>query len=231
MNIAQSVILITAAGSPLGKAISLHFASLGAKLALVDVRQYELQQTLKACQAIGAQCQSYLIADQSEPSIATMIGNVHQHYGQIDVLTNCWLGAELPSLLSPSAVDQFSRSMAEEATSFFTFGKQTAHYMREHECRGVIINLAVNEGNSQNMLNSGSKAMVSGLTQSWAKELAEFNIRVGGVVPLTINCPSCQSEHNSNVVSLPMQYEIVRSAEYIVANDYFNGRMIEAEVS
>ncbi|AJR07985.1 short-chain dehydrogenase [Photobacterium gaetbulicola] len=228
MNIAHSVILITAAGSPLGKALSLHFASLGAKLALVDERQHALGQTLQACQAVGASCQSYLIPDLSERTIATLINNVHQHFGRIEVLVNCWVGSELPSLLSPSSVDQFSRSMSEKATPFFTFGKQTAHYMRDHNCPGVIINLAANEDCQHNYIHSGSKAIVSGLTQSWAKELAEFNIRVGGVVPLTIDCP-CNNHHHK--LSSPLQYEIARSAEYIVANDYFNGRMIEAEVS
>ncbi|PSU32446.1 SDR family oxidoreductase [Photobacterium lutimaris] len=228
MNIAHSVILITAAGSPLGKALSLHFASLGAKLALVDERQHALAQTLQACQAVGAPCQSYLIPEQSERTIGTLINNIHQHFGKIEVLVNCWLGSELPSLLSPSSVDQFSRSMNEKATPFFIFGKQTAHYMRDHNCHGVIINLAANEEYINSSVHSGSKAIVSGLTQSWAKELAEFKIRVGGVVPLTIECPC--NNHPSKLSS-PLQYEIARSAEYIVANDYFNGRMIEAEVS
>ncbi|MGF1724110.1 SDR family oxidoreductase [Photobacterium nomapromontoriensis] len=230
MDIAHSVILITAAGSPLGKAIALHFASLGAKLALIDVRKQALEQTLLACKTTGSPCQSYLIPCHDEASIAAMINSVHHHYGRIDVLLNCWVGSALPSLLSPTSVDQFRRTMTDAVTPFFIFGKQTAHYMRDQRSKGVIINLAINGGNEQQSINSESKAVVSGLTQSWAKELAEFNIRVGGVVPLIIENIDNPSD-SSPLLSFPLQYEVIRSAEYIVANDYFNGRMIEAEVS
>jgi len=228
MNIAQSVIVITAAGSPMGKAISLHFASLGAKLALVDIEADRLQQTQQACLAAGGNSHPFLLEKQNEASIASLINDVHLYFGSIDVLVNYWLGSDLPMLFSPASVDQFCRSMSEGATPFFIFGKQAANYMREHHCEGVIVNLAANLINTHQPINNGSKAMISGLTQSWAKELAEFNIRVGGVVPLSF-ANEC-TPPSSNLLSQPLQYEIVRSAEYIVANDYFNGRMIEAEV-
>ena len=96
MNIAHSVIIITAAGSPLGKALSLHFASLGAKLALVDERQHALGQTCKLARPSEQPCQSYLIPDQSERTIGTLINNIHQHFGKIEVLVNCWVGSALP---------------------------------------------------------------------------------------------------------------------------------------
>lgn len=227
MNIAQSVIVITAAGSPMGKAISLHFASLGAKLALVDIEAERLQQTQQACLATGGDSHPFLLAAQDETSIASLINDVHQYFGAIDVLVNYWLGSDLPMLLSPASVDQFCRSMSEGATPFFIFGKQAANYMRVHHSEGVIVNLAANLINTHQPINSGSKAMISGLTQSWARELAEFNIRVGGVVPLSFDHERDHSQ--GNLLSQPLQYEIVRSAEYIVANDYFNGRMIEAE--
>lgn len=228
MNIAHSVVLITAAGSPMGKAISLHFASLGAKLALVDTDADQLNLTHQACLAIGGNSYPLLLTSQDERTIANLIKNIDQHYGSIDVLINYWLGSDLPTLFSPSSVDMFCRSMTEGATTFFTFGKQAANYMRKHSCQGVIINLAANQPDSQRPITGGSKAVISGLTQSWAKELAEYNIRVGGVIPLVFNDETRHSQNN--LFSQPLQYEIVRSAEYIVANDYFNGRVIEAEV-
>lgn len=228
MKIAHSVILITAAGSQMGKAISLHFASLGARLALVDTEPERLKQTYEACIAARADAHAFLLHEQNEKTIERLIANVHQHFGAIDVLINYWLGSDLPLLLSPASVDQFCRSLTDGAAPFFIFGKQAANYMRKHNNKGVIVNLAGNQLNTQQPLNNGSKAMISGLTKSWAKELSEFNIRVGGVVPLSYDhCTDCPV---SKQLSQPLQYEIVRSAEYIVANDYFNGRMIEAEI-
>ena len=228
MNIAQSVILVTAAGSPLGKAIALHFSTLGAQIALVDHDKAALAETLSACRTIQADCQSYVVAHHDEQSIAALISAIDEQFGKIDVLLNCWLSTPLPSLLGPTSVDQFSQCLADSVAPFFLFGQHTAHYMRQHHRQGVIINLALNDDCHYPSLNSGSKAVVSGLTASWAKELAEFNIRVGGVVPLSRDDDNAA---HYPLLSSPLQYEIVRSAEYIVANDYFNGRMIEAEVS
>ncbi|WP_275576058.1 SDR family NAD(P)-dependent oxidoreductase [Photobacterium swingsii] len=67
MEIVQSVILITAAGSPIGKAISLHFASLGAKLALVDIDKVQLNQTYRACKANGAACEASALPNKMKP--------------------------------------------------------------------------------------------------------------------------------------------------------------------
>ncbi|WP_305845888.1 hypothetical protein [Photobacterium kishitanii] len=44
MHIGQSVAIITDAGNPIGKAVALHFASLGATLALVDNNEVELKK-------------------------------------------------------------------------------------------------------------------------------------------------------------------------------------------
>ncbi|WP_299014554.1 SDR family oxidoreductase [uncultured Photobacterium sp.] len=228
MKIAHSVIVITAAGSPIGKAISLHFASLGAKLALVDIEKERLQDTHQACKKAGGITHPFLLESQNEATISTIIQDIHSHYNDIDVLVNYWLGSDLPKLLSPASVDKFYRSMAEGATPFFIFGKQAANYMREQNRPGVIINLAANQTNPHQYINNGAKAMIAGLTKSWAKELAEFNIRVGGVVPLAIDYEDTQEPHA--VFSQTLLYEIVRSAEYIITNDTFNGRMIEAEV-
>ncbi|WP_156731394.1 hypothetical protein [Photobacterium phosphoreum] len=46
MHIGQSVAIITDAGNPVGKAVALHFASLGATLALVDNNEVELKKNL-----------------------------------------------------------------------------------------------------------------------------------------------------------------------------------------
>ena len=56
-------------------------------------------------------------------------------------------------------------------------------------------------------------------TQSWAKELTPFNIRVGGVVPTV--------EHD-NTHWAEVQDELIRNTEYIVSNDYFSGRVMAA---
>ncbi|MDO6705691.1 SDR family oxidoreductase [Photobacterium sp. 1_MG-2023] len=228
MNIAESVILVTAAGCPLGKASSFHFASLGAKIALVDNDEARLMSNYQECRNRGADCFSFYLKDHHESTIADAIEAIHQRFGKIDVLINCWLGVEMPLLLTQTSVEEFCQLMTEGTSAFLSFGKQTASYMRAQQHHGVIINLAACRPDNPIPLTSSSRAMLAGFTQSWSKELAQYNIRVGGVFPLLFD--ERQDLPPSTLLSMPMQYEIARSAEYIVTNDYFNGRMIEAEV-
>ncbi len=93
--------------------------------------------------------------------------------------------------------------------------------MRQHQVKGVIVNV-IFYGDAKN--DSGienATCMVAGFTQSWAKELMPFNIRVGGVVPM--NASNKRKEHWAEVKD-----ELIRNTEYIVANEYFSGRVMSA---
>ena len=86
MNIAHSVILITAAGSPMGKALSLHFASLGAKLALVDIDAERLEVTHQACLAIGGTSYPLLLTSRDEQAIASLMNDINRAIMLINVI-------------------------------------------------------------------------------------------------------------------------------------------------
>ena len=93
--------------------------------------------------------------------------------------------------------------------------------MRKHKKEGVIINLGHHQNVNQPCSLDNSKALLTGLTKSWAKELNPFNIRVGGVTPRLFNKVSA---HTVNLIN----QELIKNTEYIVENDYFNGRILEA---
>ena len=61
--------------------------------------------------------------------------------------------------------------------------------------------------------------MVAGFTQSWAKQLTPFNIRVGGVIP---------SVEHEDVRWSDIRDDLIRNTEYIITNDYFSGRVVAA---
>ena len=225
MNIDSSVIVITAAGSQIGTALALHFASMGAQIALVDVNQANLQRAYQACLTIHPHVRSFLLHAENEQALDDLFTDVITHFGSIDVLINNWFGENFPTLFSPSSVEQFCHSMHQLGVTFFSFGRQAASLMRAHNHQGVIINMAMET--QQNSSSESTKAMIVGLTHSWAQELAEFNIRVGGVMPMCLRHNTDYSL-SQNRERQQLQYEMVRSAEYILTNESFNGRMIEA---
>ncbi|PSU24239.1 SDR family oxidoreductase [Photobacterium kishitanii] len=227
MHIGQSVAIITDAGNPIGKAVALHFASLGATLALVDNNEVELKKTLQSCRKINDASAAFYMQCYDETSIQSLFQQVTERFGAINILLNTWTGTEIPHLLSPTSITDFNLIMQKSAASFFIFGKVAAEFMQYQPHQSVIINLALSHENHHPHTPTTSKTVVSGLTQNWANELASLNIRVGGIVPINL-----QDKHHEQhtIVNVPMQDEIARNVEYIVRNDSFNGRMLESEI-
>ncbi|MGF1763938.1 SDR family oxidoreductase [Aliivibrio kagoshimensis] len=227
MVIKDSVILITSSGSQMGRAISWHFAALGAKLILIDSNSKQLLSTHQTCEHLGGKVSSYLLDDGTDHNIRQLFSFIdEQHVKGIDVMINTMVEDETPSLLSSNSAELFSSQLTDLASKLFCIGKRAAQNMRKHNKQGVIINLVTNhELNSESDSLSNSRAVLSGITQSWARELEQFNIRVGGVTP-TFHCIDQLPSTNALI---KLQTELVRNTEYIVQNDSFNGRMLEAE--
>lgn len=97
------------------------------------------------------------------------------------------------------------------------FSKLAAKQMLNNGKKGVIVNLSGHEQEDPHH----SSSLISEFTQSWAEELMPFNIRVGGILPnVSRHAHSHNWAHNYD--------ELIRNAEYIVENDYFNGRILDS---
>ncbi|RXJ74834.1 short-chain dehydrogenase [Veronia nyctiphanis] len=222
MDIAKSVIVITAAGSPTGRAMAEHFCSLHARVALVDTNCQELQATYEACQNAGGICLSFVLADKSTDSISAFFQHVSSEMGAVDVLINYWQTGQIPSLLATSETE--ADSISDVASNLYLFGRGAAFSMLNEGRQGVIVNIPdnISKEDYENSLDS-CNAIIRGLTQSWAKELAPVNIRVAGVLPTLRSHSNRRLKHDPAV-----NYDMIDGAEYIVANDSFTGRILEA---
>ncbi len=221
MNIHNSVVVITSAGSHLGQPLALHFLSLGANVILVDNNEAQLNKTLNQCQAYSNNVFHYLLDDDSFESIQPLFSSITQHFPQgVDVLVNLCPNLPNASLIQDGNVDQYCGQMSKLASTMLCFGKLAAKQMLQHHKRGVIVNLSCQ--NTDYIDSSSYASVISGLTKSWAKELNPFNIRVGGILP----CTDIHTGYRNNWARL--QDEMIRNTEYIVENDYFNGRVLDA---
>ncbi len=141
------------------------------------------------------------------------------------MLVNNWSGNQLPKLIDDSSDDLFSTAVSVMASTLFNFGQATAERMRTDNKKGVIVNVASLEDCQDLSGFENVTSMIAGFTQSWAKELTPFNIRVGGVVPALHPTSSGRQFHWAQV-----QDELIRNTEYIVSNEYFSGRVMSAEM-
>jgi len=222
MDIKSAVILITSASSLLGSTLAIHFSSLGARVILCDSDKQGLSEAFSRCSEISNSVDYYHLTDYSADSLHKMLDHIEQTYNNVpDVLINNWPTAPMPSLIDEHPTELFIQRLALMASSLFSFGQVCTERMRQHQIKGVIVNV-ISHADTQNPTGIENAAcMVSGFTQSWAKELTPFNIRVGGVVPII--SASKQKDHWAE-----LQDELIRNTEYIVANEYFSGRVMSA---
>lgn len=223
MDIAKSVIVITAAGTPTGRAMAEHFCSMQARVALIDTDSQKLHASYEACLKTGGICYSFFLNSRSVDNITQLFEEITQEMGAVDVLINYWQAGEIPRLLS-SDDSALNYTIADVAANLYIFGRCAAFNMLDRGRKGVIVNIPgtlINGDIAQNL--DCSNAVIRGLTQSWAQELEHANIRVGGVLPRI-------SHHDNGRLrqSSPINYDMIDGAAYIVENDNFTGRILEA---
>ncbi|WED20923.1 SDR family oxidoreductase [Vibrio sp. JC009] len=226
MDIQNSVVLITSAGSSLGATLASHFAGLGANVVLSDTDKEVLDSVASRCAEVSEKVTCYSLPDHSEKSVQELLSYIANKFDKgVDVLINYWPSSPLPALTSGVSGEDFSKMFVSLATPLFNYGQASASQMREFEKNGVIVNILSLCDNKHLLGFENASSIINGLTKSWAKELTPFNIRVGGVVPsFSHSANNDDFSHWSQIND-----ELIRNTEYIVSNDYFSGRVVAAE--
>ncbi len=228
MDIKNSSILITSAGSLLGRTLASHFAQLGAMTMLCDHRQEQLNVTYQHLRSFTNRVARFHVQGFDNCNVADLFDAIDEHQGQApDVLVNCWTSSPMPALSDSRSSHTYMEKLTNTASNLLNYGQVCSERMKREDRRGVIVNV-MSHGDHQNFSGVESvTSLVSGFTHSWARELNPFNIRVGGVVPsLSKNqTGTVEAAHWAEV-----QDELIRNTEYIVSNEYFSGRVVTAEV-
>ncbi|WP_394239833.1 SDR family oxidoreductase [Vibrio astriarenae] len=223
MNIAQAVILVTAAGTMLGRTLAQHFALQGASVVITDTNESALNNTLTLCVAHTPNVYAHVMECQSIEANNALFDFVEHTNAQApNIVVNLCTGFPNTDALEQTDSDTFVQQLAKATGSLLNLGKVAAERMKPHQQEGVIINI-ISDGQVGTLMGGDSaSSIVAGFTKRWASELNPFNIRVGGIVP----APRVNYSDSHIAAS---QDELVRHTEYIVANDYFNGRVMSAE--
>ena len=248
MNLQDKVVVITGGGRGLGRAMATHFAEKGAKLAVVDLNQEDLDETVKQVEAAGSEAKSYLANVAKEEEVEKLFDDIVADFGTLHGLINN-AGILRDGLLVKVKDGQIEKKMSLQQwqavidvnlTGVFLCGREAAAKMIELGTEGVIINISsvARAGNFGQTNYSAAKAGVAVMAETWAKELARYGIRTGAIAPGTIMTEmimSMKPEARDNLASgVPLKRigepeNIAHSAVFIFENDYFTGRCIETD--
>ncbi len=177
--------IITGAASGIGKATALLFAKEGAKLALADIADPELQEVVDLITAGGGSAIAKATDVSDEEQVKELIDLTLESYSQVDILfNNAGVTGLYPSVEHEQA--EVWRTTFGVNIMGVVFGvKHVAPHMRERGT-GSIVNTAsvagIRAGAGGNAY-SASKAAVINFTQTSACDLGKYGVRVNAVCP------------------------------------------------
>ena len=183
----KKVVMITGASKGLGRALTLAFAKEGARLAICSRTSNELLKVKEEAEALGAEVLAITADISLTRDVERFVAMTEEAFGQIDVLINnaSILGPSPIPLLLDYPEEDFAEVLRVNSISPFLVARRVIPGMLQYN-QGSIINVTSEAGNV-GYAGWGaygiSKFAVEGLTETWADELSETNLRVNMVDP------------------------------------------------
>ena len=237
----MKVAVVTGAARGIGLAISKKFLEEGYRIAILDIDQKTLSQTMKQVfdtnNVLGLEC------DVSEPDqVDQSVNRVVEQFGRIDVLVNNAGIAEFKPMLE-TTYEEWSRILAVNLNGPFICTQACAPIMLKNE-GGSIVNIASISGLRASTLRIAygtSKAALMHLTKQQAAELGNKGVRVNAIAPGPVDTAMAKKVHTADIRSdyhdvIPLNRygleEEIADAVWFLCSDsasYINGQIIAAD--
>jgi 3-oxoacyl-[acyl-carrier protein] reductase len=189
------VVVITGAGSGIGRASALEFAREGACVVVADLDLSSAEGTVEQVRDAGGQAEPFRVDVTNYGQVEQMIQKAVDRFGRLDVLFN---NAGLPQAMTPfeESTDELYNRIFEVNVKGVLYGCRAAVPRLKAQGGGVILNTASTAGIRPRpglAVYNASKAAVISLTKTLALELASHRIRVVSICPVATDTPMLPS--------------------------------------
>lgn len=184
-RLAERHVLVTGAGTGIGRAIAMRLAEEGATLSLLARNVERLEQTAAACAADGVHVVSCDIRDKAavDAAVAAAVGVHGPLYG---VIANAGVGGGN----EPGQDDRFEDLVATNLTGTYNTFRAVQRHLEEGPGPRHLLSIASILGRIGVPGYSGycaAKAGLGGLVRSLAAELGLANVQVNAICPGWVN--------------------------------------------
>ena len=181
-------ILITGGAGEIGKATAHRFATDGAGIVLLDINEAKLAEVAQELQGYGVSVHTYVCDVTNSEQVVQTFAAAIKRADRLDYVFNNagYQGSFAKTDEYPEA--DFKKVMDINVTGVFYVLKAAAQHLRDSG-GGAIVNMASHAGvdGPPNMLAyAASKFAVIGMTETAAKDLAPYGIRVNALSPSLI---------------------------------------------
>ncbi|HDP25900.1 MAG TPA: SDR family NAD(P)-dependent oxidoreductase [Deltaproteobacteria bacterium] len=205
-------VLITGAGSGIGRVMALDFARNKANLALVDINPEALEAVEKEVKAFGVKTGTYVCDISKRSAVAKTVKAIRKDFNQIDILVNN-AGIVIGKSFVDLSLDEMHRTMDINFWGHVYFTKEFLPDMIQRN-DGHLVNIASSGGllGMTQMSDYGaSKFAEVGFSESLRRELYQAgakNVKVTVVCPYTINTGMFEGFK-------PLWFNPILKAEYV----------------
>lgn len=186
MPFAGKSVLITGAGSGIGRATALLFAKSGARVAINNVSLQKGNEVMELIKSIGAEA-CYAPGDISVAETArAVVEKTLTAFGKLDILVNN-AGIVIGGRVDNTSEEDLDRTLRVNVRGTFLASKYAVQEMKKRG-GGVIVNVAsvaAIKGIPDRAAYSASKGALVSLTKAMAADYIKDNIRVNCVCPGT----------------------------------------------
>jgi SDR family mycofactocin-dependent oxidoreductase len=199
---AGKVAFITGAAHGQGRATALALAREGAKIGAFDIARpmsypgyemgtpTELESLVDACRQLGTECVTFAGDVRDDIAVTQAVEETTHRFGRIDILFNN-AGICAYGLAHELTEEGWDAMLDINLKGAWLVARRVIPVMIR-QGSGVIINnssIAGLRGMGRLSHYAASKWGLTGLTKSWAIELAPYGIRVNSIHPTGVNTP------------------------------------------
>jgi 3-oxoacyl-[acyl-carrier protein] reductase len=248
MDLNGKVVVITGGAQGLGRAMALRLAPKKPHIALIDMNEDSLAEAKALIEHAGATVSTWVCNVAKEEEVDAVFAQIAAQTGRLDAVVNN-AGITRDSMLlkvkdgvveKRMGVEHWQQVVDVNLTGTFLCGRAAATEMVKAGNGGCIINISSisRHGNMGQTNYVATKAGVAAMAVTWSKELARQGIRCAAIAPgyigtemvLTMK-PEALEKIAAGIPAkrLGEPDEIAQTVEFILENDYVNGRVIEVD--
>lgn len=186
-SVKDKIIVVTGGAGGIGGGICDALATVGAKVAILDISQEAIDKKVAAFSDSNACVRGYVCNITDENSVRSAFKSLSEELGIPYGLVNC-AGISYVDYLSEMPIDRWQRVMDVNVRGTVLCTKVAGDYMSKAGVGRVvnISSLAATHGKPKYTAYTPSKAAVNAFTFTIAAEWAHKNINVNAVAPVIV---------------------------------------------